>query len=112
MAQGVDQWAAEICVELEIPFTAALPFRGQERLWRSKAARAYYHVLLQKAARVEVLSPGGYSLLKMTYRTCWMVDHCDLLVAVWDGSRGGTANCLLYAAEQKRKVHMIDPRKL
>ena len=27
----------------------------------------------------------------------WMVDHTDLLIAVWDGGPGGTANTIRYA---------------
>lgn len=111
MAIGVDQWAAEECIEMDIPFTAAIPFQGQERLWPA-SSRAYYHVLLKKATRVEIISSGAFSALKMQIRNAWMVDHSDLLIAVWDGSRGGTANCIKYAVEQERKIHLINPNKL
>jgi hypothetical protein len=38
----------------------------------------------------------------------YVVDHCDVLIAVWDGqpsrSRGGTAEIVQYGREQKRPV--------
>jgi len=37
-----------------------------------------------------------------------VVDHCDLLIAVWDGeptsSRGGMAEIIAYAREQNRPI--------
>src|SRR6478752_3152397 len=30
-------------------------------------------------------------------RNKWMVDHCDMVVAYFDGSSGGTNNCINYA---------------
>jgi hypothetical protein len=38
----------------------------------------------------------------------YVVDHCDVLIAVWDGkpsaSRGGTAEIVRYALQQDRPV--------
>jgi len=33
----------------------------------------------------------------MQTRNIWMVDNCDLVLALWDGSDGGTGNCIKYA---------------
>lgn len=44
-----------------------------------------------------VVCGGGYSPEKMQRRNAWMVDHCDFLLACWDGSPGGTGNCMAYA---------------
>lgn len=109
MALGVDQWAAEICVELGVPFTAAVPFVGQESRWPEESQRRY-QLLLQKAYNVVVVSPGGYHPWKMQARNEWMVDRCDLLVAFWDGSGGGTANCVEYAQRVGRQIWRVDPR--
>lgn len=40
---------------------------------------------------------GRYAPEKMQRRNEWMVDHCTEVVALWDGTPGGTANCLRYA---------------
>lgn len=96
MALGVDQDFAYVCIELAIPFTAAIPFVGQEDAWPPHA-QEWYEWLLIRAADVVVVSPGEYTAAKMQVRNEWMVDNCDVLLAVWDGSKGGTGNCVNYA---------------
>ena len=39
----------------------------------------------------------------------YLVDHCDLLVAAYDGKPGGTAQTVAYANEQSRSVRIISP---
>ena len=107
MALGVDQWAADICISLNIPFTAAVPFAGFERRWPWRA-QEHYRKLLQNATEVVVVSSGDYKPFKLQKRNEWMVDNCDLLVAVWDGSNGGTANCVRYAQAKERQVKLME----
>jgi uncharacterized phage-like protein YoqJ len=111
MALGVDQWAANIARKLEIPFIAAIPFENQESKWPLRSQRAY-HLLLKYASEKVIVSPGGYEVAKMQVRNRWMVDNSDFLIAVWDGSKGGTANCVEYAETIGRKIYRIDPTKL
>jgi uncharacterized phage-like protein YoqJ len=111
MALGVDQWAAEVCVELRIPFTAAVPFEGQESVWPEESQRQYRE-LIAKAYRVHVVCEGGYVPYKMQARNEWMVDHCSVLIQVWNGTRGGTANCIMYADSIAKPRVWIDPRLL
>jgi len=109
MALGVDQWAAMIAHKMEIPFLAAIPFEKQEAKWPEQSQKTYR--LLRKLASEEVIvSPGGYSADKMQTRNKWMVDHCDKLIAIWDGSSGGTGNCINYAKSIKREIIYIDPK--
>jgi uncharacterized phage-like protein YoqJ len=96
MAQGWDMAIAQAAVNLNIPFHAYIPFVGQELVWPS-ATRLYYKALLQQAQHVVVCSEGGYTKAAMQVRNQRMVDECDLLVALWNGSKGGTENCVLYA---------------
>lgn len=109
MALGVDQDFAFVCVELQIPFVAAVPFIGQELSW-PKASREHYRELLKYAYCTYVVTGGGYSSRKMDLRNRWMVDNCDVLVSVWDGSKGGTGNCVEYANQVQREMFRIDPR--
>ena len=101
MALGWDMALAEAALDLGIPLLAALPFRGQEARW-PEASQARYRGLLARASRIEIVCEGGYSAWKMQARNEWMVDHCDLLLALWDGSSGGTANCVRYARRVER----------
>ena len=106
MAQGVDTWAVETCIEMGIPFVAAVPCDNWGEQWPT-FARSRYHTLMNKAKEIHVISPGPYKPWKMQRRNEWMVDHCSLLLAVHDGSSGGTYNCLAYAAEVKRDVKRL-----
>lgn len=99
MALGVDQWAAEVALDLGIHVVAAIPFEGQESNWPEESQRKY-RALLRHVGAVKVVSPGGYAAWKMQYRNEWMVDHAEYVVAVWDRSPGGTANCMKYVIER------------
>jgi uncharacterized phage-like protein YoqJ len=107
MALGVDQWAAEACVELGVPFAACLPFDGQSDPW-PPPAQERWQVLLEKAAEIVVVSPGPYKPWKMQRRNEYVVDNCDKLLAVHDGSDGGTYNCLRYARTVDREIDLLD----
>jgi uncharacterized phage-like protein YoqJ len=45
-----------------------------------------------------MLSPGLNRAMQR--RNEWMVDRADKLVALWDGSWGGTFNCIEYARKK------------
>ena len=113
MALGVDQWAAWSCVFLKIPFVAAIPFSGQEKRWPSFTQQEYRN-LLAHAEKVIMVCPR-YHDNAFQQRNEWMVDQLqqpgDILLAVWDGSSGGTANCVAYAQEQKKEIIRINPRE-
>ena len=109
MALGIDQWAAFICVKNKIPFTAAIPFEGQESAWPFKSQETY-RILLSKATDKVIVSPGGYSAQKMQIRNEWMVNNSDILIAVYNGDKaGGTANCVKYAEGLNKKIIYINP---
>lgn len=96
MALGWDSALAQASINLNIPFHAYVPFIGQEQVWPS-ATKLYYKALLARAEKVIICSTGGYSSAAMQFRNQRMVDSCELLLALWNGSRGGTANCISYA---------------
>lgn len=108
MALGFDQYAAFVCTKLGIPFIAAVPHIGQESIW-PEHSKKIYSTLLKKAAEVVIVSDGGYTAWKMQTRNQWMINHCDQVIACWDGTPGGTHNCLQYATQQKKVIHIIDP---
>lgn len=97
-ALGVDTWAAEAVQAAGLHHTLALPFEGYDARW-PVAARNRGAGIRHQASVVQVVmqlsSPGAFQV-----RNRWMVDNCGLLVAVWDGSPGGTANCVAYARER------------
>ena len=99
MAQGWDHAMAAASIALDIPFTAVLPFVGQEDRW-PPVARSRYRRLLDKADAVQIVSQSGTGRgfrEMMQLRNEWIVDHSDGIAALYDGGRGGTANTLAYA---------------
>lgn len=113
MALGGDQIFAEVCIELSIPFTAAVPFRGQENRWptssqdayRSLLGRAKEVVIVDEIPEYFVESFGG----KMAVRNVWMIDHSETAIGVWDGSDGGTGNAVKELLRRGRKLARLDP---
>jgi len=111
MALGADQYFAAVCIKLKLPYTACLPFEGQESAWPADSQKAYR--LLRKLASKEVIvSSGGYSAAKMQVRNQYLVDNCDKLIAVFNptNNSGGTYNCITYAKSVNRDIIYIDPR--
>lgn len=109
MALGVDQDFAFVCVEMQIPFVAAIPFVGQELSWPHNS-KGFYYDLLAHAYCQFVVTGGSYSPHKMDLRNRWMVDNSDILIAVFDGSKGGTHNCVEYAESKKHEIWRVHPR--
>lgn len=109
MALGVDTIAALECLYQGIPVTAAIPFKGQESRWPEKSQEIYKKILAHKLVTPVYVCEPGYHYRKMQIRNEWMVDRCDVLIAVWDETEGGTFNCIKYA-DKKKQIIYIDPR--
>ncbi len=108
MALGFDVYLAQIAYKLRIPFIAAIPFIGQEGKWPDSSQKLYTR-LLSLADEVVVVSQGTYSPEKMQIRNEWMVDHSDKVLACFDGSNGGTGNCVKYARSIGKEIIIINP---
>lgn len=111
MAIGYDQYVANICIRLNIPFVAVIPFVGQEKMWPADS-QVIYKKLLAKSAEQVVVSEGGYAAFKMQVRNQYMADNCDEMVICWDGSNGGTKNCYDYAISINRRIYRVNPKEL
>ena len=98
MAIGWDQAVSFAAYDLSIPYIAAVPFQGQEAKWPEESQKLYRD-LLSLAEHVEVVSPF-YSSRNMQVRNEWMVDRADEMLALWDGTFGGTHNCIIYAEKK------------
>jgi uncharacterized phage-like protein YoqJ len=103
MALGWDQALAVAAVRLGIPIHAYIPFIGQADAWPKPAVERYWRLLEQCAEKVTVCL-GGYAPEKMQRRNEAMVDACDTVLALWDGSPGGTGNCVRYAEKTGKPV--------
>lgn len=104
-ALGWDTALAEAAIRMKLYLTLALPFPGFEDRWPDKSKALLYAHMAQADDVVFVCEPG-YAGWKMQERNKWMVDNTDFVLALWDGSAGGTSNCVNYA--MKRKVAIVN----
>lgn len=108
LALGWDTAIALAAIRLGVPLIGAVPFVGQDEKWPAHSRQIYRH-LIRACAQVHIVSAGGYANHKFQKRNEWMVDRCDVLVALWDGSPGGTGNCMRYAERLKlNKIRIIN----
>jgi uncharacterized phage-like protein YoqJ len=52
---------------------------------------------------------GDYAPWKMMLRNKYMVNNCDVLLALWNGTPGGTQKCVAYAESVNRTIWKINP---
>jgi len=116
MALGSDMLFAEAALEFKkkyprVKFNAIIPCTGQEKSWNQKQ-REKYHYLLENASEIKFLSNSAYFDGCMQIRNRYLVETCDLLLAVYDGKRGGTMQTVEYAKKNNKKIRIIDPGTL
>jgi uncharacterized phage-like protein YoqJ len=107
MALGWDTACARACLRLNIPLWAAIPFEGQESMWPEESQKTYQN-LIAKAQKTTVVCTGGFAAWKMQKRNEFMVDNCDNLLELWNGSSGGTRNCDDYARKKLTGGNIIN----
>ena len=109
MAIGVDIIAALCCLSKGIPITACIPFKGQESMWPEKSQYIYNKIINHKLCTKRYVCTPGYAAWKMQTRNEYMVNNSNKLVAVFDTTPGGTANCVKYAKSKEKEIIYIDP---
>lgn len=103
MALGWDMAFAEAAIMLGITLHAAVPFRGQQSVWPCESQERYQQIL-NCARSITVVCEGDYAAHKMQVRNEWMVDRATRVLALWDGTPGGTHNCVMYAHRQQKPI--------
>ena len=113
MALGVDTIFALAVLELkdegyDIKLHCAIPCKNQSCKWGKESVNLY-RFILSKADVVKLVSDEEYKPYLMQRRNEYMVQRSDCVIAVWDGSKSGTGNCVRYAEEQGREIVRIEP---
>lgn len=109
MALGVDTWGAiTVLDDPQLKLVCAVPCRNQESLWQW-ADQLRHQEILKFAHYVHYVCDGDYYNGCLEARNRWMVDHASLVLAVWDGRPGGTANCVNYARSLSRTGMIFNP---
>ena len=89
MALGTDTIFANAVLDLkkegmDIRLVAVVPCANQDKKWSKKDQKRYQEIL-QAADEVVQLSEEEYRPELMRIRNRWLVDHAEMLIAVWDG---------------------------
>lgn len=112
MARGSDFYFAETVLELrkrhpEVTLEAAIPCASQSSGWRREEQDRWR--ALVALCDLETLIQEHYDAGCMLRRNRYMVDHSSLVIAVYDGTNGGTRRTLEYAIRQKVPFVDISP---
>ena len=104
-AFGLDSHAARFALDHNIPLWLVLPFPSKLLCarWPTKDAKDLLFRSVKECSKLSVVSPI-FSMSAYQRRNEFMVDAADVLAAFFDGSQGGTANCVRYAQKYGRKV--------
>lgn len=137
LALGVDTWLVLEAMKRRIHVIGAMPFEGQERTWPAEH-QVLYRTICENVELVNVtgccveqvgsgtyfINAAGVStpqespLFKtlingcMQWRNEWMVDRCREVLSVWDGTPGGTGNCMRYVERVGRQYRRLNPNSL
>ena len=83
--------------------------------FKASQSKAEYEELLARAVHVKQFPAKDTRVEAYEQVGQYIVDHCDVLIALWDGrpaaGRGGTGEIVQYAREKKRPVFWIYPDK-
>lgn len=98
-------------VHPELKLICVIPFAEQARGWEMNWAFRYRELLRNADQIVQMCSNYQRGCYHMRNR--YMVDNCDLLIAIYNGeNKGGTAYTVNYAREQGKEILIIDPNTL
>lgn len=99
----------------------AVPFKNQPIKWSDKETLLWYKKMLDTADEViyvdelplygvEGVSIGEYHVAKIQKRNEYMVDKSRIVVAAWDGTKGGTSNCCRYVRKVGKTLYILRPQ--
>ena len=112
MAMGCDLYFAEAALELrekypELSVEGAVPCPTQAERWPEPLRRRWRDILDQ--CDLETVVQQNYDRYCMLRRDRYMVDRSAAVLAVFDGTPGGTQYTLNYAMDKKLAILLLDP---
>lgn len=111
MALGVDMLFADAVLTVKdtyderIELVCAIPFEKQTNNWVNQDDIDFYNLIIKYADKV-VNTTGEieYKPYYLQKRNEYMVDNSDLILAYWNGTSGGTKNCIDYAKKLNKQI--------
>jgi hypothetical protein len=112
LAEGADQIFADVLLRSGGILHAVIPCWGYASTF-DEAGRQNYLRLLAEARSVTTLAYAKPSEQAFDAAGRYIVEHCDLLVAIWDGQpargHGGTAEAVAHARRLGREIAVTWP---
>ena len=112
MAIGFDMICAEIVLELKkiyphIKLVGAIPCIDQEKFWNEESKERYKKII--KQLDWKWIGADTYSNECMHKRNDYMLDNSSLVIALFNGQRGGTQYTILKAEKMGLETIIIKP---
>ena len=111
MALGFDIMFAEIVLELkkhhDIELICAIPCKTQSSSWND-LQKEKYNRIVKSANKVRCVF-DKYTRWCMHERNKYMVENSSLIIALYDGTNGGTKNTIQLAKKKGLKIVEIKP---
>jgi hypothetical protein len=114
LAEGSDQLVAEIALTYQgIKLIIPLPLPEEEYLqgFASDTGRKSFHELIQSAEKVFILPEQVDHPTAYVYLGNYLLDHCEVLVAIWNGKysslKGGTGELVKKARQMDKLIYWI-----
>lgn len=111
MALGIDMLFADAVLTVKdeyderIELICAIPFEKQTNNWVNQDDVDFYNLILEHAdSVVNTTGEVEYKAYYLQKRNEYMVDRFDLILAYWNGTNGGTKNCVDYAKKLNKQV--------
>jgi len=116
MALGIDMWAARIILALKstyphLQLVAAIPCANHSSKW-IQSSQDEWKIIIDQCDHVHYVSDDEYTNWCMQKRNEWMVDNSDFIIAIYNGVKGGTRNCITYADKKDKKITKLHPKTL
>lgn len=113
MALGFDIICAEIVLELKntyphIKIIAAIPCKTQDKLWNEKDRQRYKNIL-EKLDGIRCIYNDYIGPECMLERNRFMINNSSLVIALFNGTNGGTKKTLDYAKRCGVKIVVLTP---
>lgn len=111
MAQGSDLYFCEAVLALrevheDITLEAAIPCESQADRWPERDRQRWKHLL--EKCDYETMVQHQYDRGCMQRRNRYMVDRSAMLLAVFNGAKGGTMQTIAYAMRKGLHTEIID----
>lgn len=113
MALGWDTYLAQVVLDLKTAYpqfklVAAIPCKGHGENWPSSSKKLYKDII-SKADEYVLVTDEYFKPYLMQVRNEYMVNRADEMLSLWDGTSGGTKNCIDYALKTNKPILNLHP---